>query len=111
MATHTGIDLYQCQFCTRTFKSHANMHNHKKKMHPNDWVRKYSQPSSSITSTAAPLAHPNHPNQPAPPAAAPTNLAGHMLPPLGGIAKSLIEIPDTEGFDFGSNSSVCPTTD
>ncbi|XP_002044092.2 transcription factor grauzone [Drosophila sechellia] len=111
MATHTGIDLYQCQFCTRTFKSHANMHNHKKKMHPNDWVRKYSQPSSSITSTAAPLAHPNHPNQPAPPAAAPANLAGHMLPPLGGIAKSLIEIPDTEGFDFVSNSSVCPTPD
>ncbi|XP_060662948.1 transcription factor grauzone-like [Drosophila nasuta] len=45
MATHTGIDLYSCQFCTRTFKSHANMHNHKKKMHPNEWVRKYSQPS------------------------------------------------------------------
>ncbi|XP_064548509.1 transcription factor grauzone [Drosophila montana] len=47
MATHTGIDLYSCPFCTRTFKSHANMHNHKKKMHPNEWVRKYTQPSAS----------------------------------------------------------------
>ncbi|XP_017011243.2 transcription factor grauzone [Drosophila takahashii] len=109
MATHTGIDLYQCQFCTRTFKSHANMHNHKKKMHPNDWVRKYSQPSSSMTSTAAPpLA--------APPVAAPPppqpQLATPMLPPLGGMdSKSLIEIPDPEGFDFVSNSSVCPTPD
>ncbi|XP_034489669.1 transcription factor grauzone [Drosophila innubila] len=45
MATHTGIDLYSCPFCPRTFKSHANMHNHKKKMHPNEWVRKYTQPS------------------------------------------------------------------
>ncbi|KAH8394461.1 hypothetical protein KR222_009599, partial [Zaprionus bogoriensis] len=47
MATHTGIDLYSCQFCGRTFKSHANMHNHKKKMHPNEWVRKYTQPSGA----------------------------------------------------------------
>ncbi|EDW00375.1 transcription factor grauzone [Drosophila grimshawi] len=47
MATHTGIDLYSCAFCTRTFKSHANMHNHKKKMHPNEWVRKYTQPSAA----------------------------------------------------------------
>ncbi|TDG42194.1 hypothetical protein AWZ03_011389 [Drosophila navojoa] len=50
MATHTGIDLYSCPFCTRTFKSHANMHNHKKKMHPNEWVRKYTQPSAARTS-------------------------------------------------------------
>lgn len=48
MATHTGIDLYSCQFCARTFKSHANMHNHKKKMHPNEWVRKYTQPSAVV---------------------------------------------------------------
>jgi len=35
-----------------------------------------------------------------------------MLPPLSGINnKSLIEIPDPEGFDFVSNSSVCPTPD
>lgn len=49
MATHTGIDLYSCPFCTRTFKSHANMHNHKKKMHPNEWVRKYTQPKAADT--------------------------------------------------------------
>lgn len=49
MATHTGIDLYSCQFCARTFKSHANMHNHKKKMHPNEWVRKYTQPSAVVS--------------------------------------------------------------
>lgn len=58
MATHTGIDLYSCQFCTRTFKSHANMHNHKKKMHPNEWVRKYTQPSgvpSAITMAMEPV--------------------------------------------------------
>lgn len=45
MATHTGQALYTCTFCPKTFKSHANMHNHKKKSHPNEWVRKYSQPS------------------------------------------------------------------
>ncbi|EDW78208.2 uncharacterized protein Dwil_GK16297 [Drosophila willistoni] len=52
MATHTGIDLYSCAFCPRTFKSHANMHNHKKKMHPNEWVRKYSQPSNKSSLNA-----------------------------------------------------------
>ncbi|KAH8289171.1 hypothetical protein KR054_001303 [Drosophila jambulina] len=117
MATHTGIDLYQCQFCTRTFKSHANMHNHKKKMHPNEWVRKYSQPSSSInTSTSSALVSLPPPQAPqqqlqAPPNPAPptTTTTSHLLP--GIIPKSLIEIPDPEGFDFASNSSVCPTTD
>ncbi|ALC48853.1 CG11696 [Drosophila busckii] len=54
MATHTGIDLYSCAFCPRTFKSHANMHNHKKKMHPNEWVRKYTQPSAAAKSASVP---------------------------------------------------------
>lgn len=53
MATHTGIDLYSCPFCTRTFKSHANMHNHKKKMHPNKWVRKYTQPTAAGTASGS----------------------------------------------------------
>ncbi|XP_017030592.1 transcription factor grauzone [Drosophila kikkawai] len=124
MATHTGIDLYQCQFCTRTFKSHANMHNHKKKMHPNEWVRKYSQPSSSLaqgnTSTSLALAPPPVPLQPPPsqttlPTTTTTTGGVHLLPgmaaPLTIVPKSLIEIPDPEGFDFASNSSVCPTPD
>ncbi|XP_054737642.1 transcription factor grauzone-like [Anastrepha obliqua] len=34
MTQHTGEILYKCPFCTRTFNSNANLHSHKKKMHP-----------------------------------------------------------------------------
>lgn len=38
LATHTGIDLYQCPHCPRTFKVSANMHHHRKKDHPKEWL-------------------------------------------------------------------------
>lgn len=35
MAMHTGQkDLYSCPFCTKTFRSKANMYKHKKHGHP-----------------------------------------------------------------------------
>ncbi|XP_062533801.1 transcription factor grauzone-like, partial [Armigeres subalbatus] len=37
MASHTGEVLYQCDFCDRTFNSHANRASHRKKMHPKEW--------------------------------------------------------------------------
>lgn len=38
MATHTGEDLYQCPHCPKKFKVNANMHHHRKKMHPIEWA-------------------------------------------------------------------------
>ena len=37
IATHTGQDLYQCPHCPQTFKVSANMHHHRKKIHPKEW--------------------------------------------------------------------------
>ncbi|XP_075159011.1 uncharacterized protein LOC142232179 [Haematobia irritans] len=37
VATHTGIDLYQCPHCPQTFKVSANMHHHRKRVHPIEW--------------------------------------------------------------------------
>lgn len=35
MAMHAGItDLYYCEFCTKTFRSNANMYAHRKRTHP-----------------------------------------------------------------------------
>ncbi|XP_061389724.1 zinc finger protein 718-like [Musca vetustissima] len=38
MASHTGEDLYQCPHCPKTFKVSANMHHHRKKVHPKEWA-------------------------------------------------------------------------
>lgn len=34
MATHTGQDLYSCQYCAKSFKFNANLHKHRKRIHP-----------------------------------------------------------------------------
>lgn len=35
LAIHAGItDLYTCTFCTKTFRSNANMYSHRKRAHP-----------------------------------------------------------------------------
>ncbi|XP_001659341.2 transcription factor grauzone [Aedes aegypti] len=38
MASHTGVTLYSCDFCDRTFNSNANRAAHRKKMHPQQWL-------------------------------------------------------------------------
>ncbi|XP_058811323.1 zinc finger protein 271-like [Topomyia yanbarensis] len=38
MASHTGEVLYNCDFCEKTFNSHANRAAHRKKMHPREWL-------------------------------------------------------------------------
>ena len=38
MAIHAGrTDLYNCSFCTKTFRSSANMYAHRKKSHPKEY--------------------------------------------------------------------------
>ena len=55
MATHTGIALYTCPWCPKTFISNGNMHNHRKKSHPKEWEeakrQKYAITSKSNNTT------------------------------------------------------------
>ncbi|XP_014085188.1 transcription factor grauzone [Bactrocera oleae] len=37
MTMHTGEVLYSCPHCPKTFNSNANMHSHRKKMHPKEF--------------------------------------------------------------------------
>ncbi|XP_036331074.1 transcription factor grauzone-like isoform X1 [Rhagoletis pomonella] len=37
MAMHTGEVLYNCPYCPKTFNSNANMHSHRKKIHPKEF--------------------------------------------------------------------------
>ncbi|XP_062533946.1 transcription factor grauzone-like [Armigeres subalbatus] len=36
---HTGEPLYQCQFCEKKFFSNATMYAHRKKDHPQEWLK------------------------------------------------------------------------
>ncbi|XP_049546449.1 zinc finger protein 286A-like [Anopheles darlingi] len=48
MAVHTGASLYQCSFCSRTFKWSANMHAHRKKTHPVELEELFKQRSDEL---------------------------------------------------------------
>ncbi|XP_073812569.1 uncharacterized protein isoform X13 [Musca autumnalis] len=39
MATHTGVDLYKCEWCPTTFKSKSNRINHCKRHHPEEYKK------------------------------------------------------------------------
>lgn len=36
MSLHTGVALYQCTFCDKTFNANSNLYSHRKKAHPEE---------------------------------------------------------------------------
>lgn len=38
LSIHTGVPLYACPYCSRPFKSKANLYSHRKKLHPKEWA-------------------------------------------------------------------------
>lgn len=37
MATHTGEDLYSCNYCPQKFKYHSSLYLHYRGIHPVEW--------------------------------------------------------------------------
>lgn len=37
MAIHTGESLYNCSYCSKPFKSNANMYKHMREVHTEQW--------------------------------------------------------------------------
>lgn len=37
LATHTGVALYECEFCGAPFKSNGNYSAHKRRLHPAEY--------------------------------------------------------------------------
>lgn len=48
---HTGEDLYTCEYCPKSFKSNANKHKHKKRIHPEEWTRDRSEKGIAVMTT------------------------------------------------------------
>lgn len=48
MSSHTGMDLYQCPHCPKTFKVSSNMHHHRKRAHPVEWAQARANRPQSV---------------------------------------------------------------
>uniref|UniRef100_A0A1I8Q4Q1 Transcription factor grauzone n=1 Tax=Stomoxys calcitrans TaxID=35570 RepID=A0A1I8Q4Q1_STOCA len=57
MTTHTGEVLYRCPHCPKTFNSNANMHSHRKKVHPREFeeTRKLRKQNAHLSSSQQPI--------------------------------------------------------
>ncbi|XP_075156133.1 transcription factor grauzone [Haematobia irritans] len=57
MTTHTGEVLYRCPHCPKTFNSNANMHSHRKKVHPREFeeTRKLRKQNAHLSVSQQPI--------------------------------------------------------
>lgn len=37
MNTHTGLTLYPCAYCSKTYNSPTNLRKHRRNMHAKEW--------------------------------------------------------------------------